>query len=52
MCSGQGLSHSFELQTKKKGLFYGSPAVVTFRVPSKGVLQVFFVLPGFSSYAS
>uniref|UniRef100_A0A1J3H5U5 Translocon-associated protein subunit beta n=1 Tax=Noccaea caerulescens TaxID=107243 RepID=A0A1J3H5U5_NOCCA len=36
---GQVLSHSFELQTKTKGLYYGSPAVVTFRVPSKGVLQ-------------
>ncbi|CAH2045314.1 unnamed protein product [Thlaspi arvense] len=38
---GQVLSHSFELQTKTKGLFYGSPAVVTFRVPSKGVLQAY-----------
>ena len=42
VCSGQVLSHSFELKSKTKGLFYGSPAVVTFRVPSKGVLQVFY----------
>ncbi|KAL0685449.1 hypothetical protein Bca4012_052297 [Brassica carinata] len=39
--SGQVLSHSFELKSKTKGLFYGSPAVVTFRVPSKGVLQAY-----------
>ncbi|XP_022552802.2 uncharacterized protein LOC106347728 [Brassica napus] len=38
---GQVLSHSFELKSKTKGLFYGSPAVVTFRVPSKGVLQAY-----------
>ncbi|KAJ0237880.1 hypothetical protein HA466_0244080 [Hirschfeldia incana] len=38
---GQVLSHSFGLQSKTKGLFYGSPAVVTFRVPSKGVLQAY-----------
>ncbi|RID76273.1 hypothetical protein BRARA_B03254 [Brassica rapa] len=38
---GQVLSHWFELKSKKKGLFYGSPAVVTFRVPSKGVLQAY-----------
>ncbi|KAF3492441.1 hypothetical protein DY000_02064416 [Brassica cretica] len=41
VCSGQVLSHSFELKSKTKGLFYGSPAVVTFRVPSKGVLQAY-----------
>ncbi|XP_010556317.1 PREDICTED: translocon-associated protein subunit beta-like [Tarenaya hassleriana] len=38
---GDVLSHSFELEAKTKGLFYGSPAVVTFRVPSKGVLQAY-----------
>lgn len=43
VCSGQVLSHSFELKSKTKGLFYGSPAVVTLRVPSKGVIQVFFI---------
>ncbi|KAJ4888293.1 translocon-associated protein beta (TRAPB) family protein [Raphanus sativus] len=38
---GQVLSHSFELKSKTKGLFYGSPAVVTLRVPSKGVIQAY-----------
>ncbi|KAL1210086.1 hypothetical protein V5N11_010663 [Cardamine amara subsp. amara] len=38
---GETVSHSFELQTKTKGLFYGSPAVVTFHVPSKALLQAY-----------
>ena len=38
--SGGHLSHSFELEAKTKGMFHGSPAVVTFRVPTKSALQV------------
>ena len=38
--SGGILSHSFELEAKQKGVFYGSPAVITFRIPTKAALQV------------
>ncbi|KAG7022632.1 Translocon-associated protein subunit beta, partial [Cucurbita argyrosperma subsp. argyrosperma] len=37
--AGGHLSHSFELEAKTKGMFHGSPAVVTFRVPTKSALQ-------------
>ncbi|XP_022989726.1 translocon-associated protein subunit beta-like [Cucurbita maxima] len=37
--AGGHLSHSFELEAKTKGMFHGSPAVVTFRVPTKPALQ-------------
>ena len=40
VCRGGIVSHSFELEAKVKGPFYGAPALVTFRVPSKAVLQV------------
>ncbi|KAL0887946.1 hypothetical protein Bca101_011929 [Brassica carinata] len=33
--AGGILSHSFELEAKVKGPFYGAPAVVTFRIPTK-----------------
>ncbi|EEF49375.1 translocon-associated protein, beta subunit precursor, putative [Ricinus communis] len=39
------LSHTFELEGKVKGLFYGSPAVVTFRIPTKAALQEAFSTP-------
>lgn len=38
--SGAHISHSFELEAKTKGMFHGSPAVITFRVPTKSALQV------------
>ncbi|CAA3005704.1 translocon-associated subunit beta-like [Olea europaea subsp. europaea] len=38
--SGTLLSHSFELEAKTKTMFYGAPAVITFRVPTKAALQV------------
>lgn len=38
--SGASLSHSFELEAKKKTVFYGAPAVITFRIPTKAALQV------------
>ncbi|KAA3482076.1 translocon-associated protein subunit beta-like [Gossypium australe] len=37
--AGGVLSHSFELEAKKQGMFYGSPAVITFRIPTKAALQ-------------
>lgn len=40
VCSGGLLTHSFELEGKTKGLFYGAPAVITFRIPTKAALQV------------
>lgn len=38
--SGAALSHSFELEAKKKAVFYGAPAAITFRIPTKAALQV------------
>lgn len=38
--SGTALSHSFELEATKKTVFYGAPAVITFRIPTKAALQV------------
>nr|KJB70693.1 hypothetical protein B456_011G087400 [Gossypium raimondii] len=32
-------SHSFELEAKKQGMFYGAPAVISFRIPTKAALQ-------------
>ncbi|CAK7328379.1 unnamed protein product [Dovyalis caffra] len=43
--AGGLLSHSFELEGKVKGLFYGSPAVITFRIPTKAVLQEAYSTP-------
>lgn len=40
MCSGALVSHAFELDSKVRTLFYGAPAVITFRVPTKTALQV------------
>ncbi|CAH8292279.1 unnamed protein product [Eruca vesicaria subsp. sativa] len=37
--AGGILSHSFELEAKVKGPFYGAPASVTFRIPTKAALQ-------------
>ncbi|KAF8046687.1 hypothetical protein N665_0316s0020 [Sinapis alba] len=39
------LSHSFELEAKVKGLFYGAPALVTFRIPTKAPLQKAYSTP-------
>jgi translocon-associated protein subunit beta len=39
------LSHSFELETSTKGLFYGVPAVITFRIPTKAALQEAYSTP-------
>ncbi|KAI7737661.1 hypothetical protein M8C21_003965 [Ambrosia artemisiifolia] len=36
---GASLSHSFELESNVKTVFYSTPAVITFRAPSKTALQ-------------
>ncbi|KAL0709488.1 hypothetical protein Bca4012_016466 [Brassica carinata] len=43
--AGGILSHSFELEAKVKGLFYGAPALVTFRIPTKAALQQVYSTP-------
>ncbi|KAF2322943.1 hypothetical protein GH714_032319 [Hevea brasiliensis] len=43
--AGGILSHSFELEGKVKGMFYGSPAVITFRIPTKSALQEAYSTP-------
>ncbi|WCJ40199.1 translocon-associated protein beta (TRAPB) family protein [Euphorbia peplus] len=43
--AGGILSHSFELEGKVKGMFYGSPALITFRIPTKAALQEAFSTP-------
>ncbi|KAI4387893.1 hypothetical protein MLD38_000283 [Melastoma candidum] len=43
--AGGVLSHTFELEAKEKGMFYGAPAVITFRVPTKAALQVSYSTP-------
>ncbi|XP_031119897.1 translocon-associated protein subunit beta [Ipomoea triloba] len=42
---GGALSHSFELEAKAKTIFYGPPAIVTFRVPTKAALQEAYSTP-------
>ncbi|KAF8118090.1 hypothetical protein N665_0006s0090 [Sinapis alba] len=43
--AGGILSHSFELEAKVKGLFYGAPALVTFRIPTMAALQKAYSTP-------
>ncbi|KAL1539921.1 hypothetical protein AAHA92_24346 [Salvia divinorum] len=43
--AGVVLSHSFELEGKKKTVFYSPPAVVTYRIPTKSTLQEAFSTP-------
>ncbi|KAF5479264.1 hypothetical protein F2P56_000100 [Juglans regia] len=43
--AGGLLTHSFELEAKAKGLFYSAPAVITFRIPTKAVLQEAYSTP-------
>ncbi|KAK8556936.1 hypothetical protein V6N13_064923 [Hibiscus sabdariffa] len=37
--AGGVISHSFELEAKRQGMFYGAPAVITFRIPTKAAPQ-------------
>ncbi|KAG6508162.1 hypothetical protein ZIOFF_033532 [Zingiber officinale] len=43
--AGTSASHSFVLESKSKGIFYGSPAVIKFRVPTKAALQEAYSTP-------
>ncbi|KAJ4729526.1 Translocon-associated protein subunit beta [Melia azedarach] len=43
--AGGILSNSFELEAKVKGMFYGAPALVTFRIPTKAALQEAYSTP-------
>jgi translocon-associated protein subunit beta len=38
--SGATASHTYVLETKTQGRFQGSPAIITYRVPTKTALQV------------
>ncbi|KAL6508139.1 hypothetical protein OROHE_021681 [Orobanche hederae] len=42
---GSVLSHSFELEAKTKTVFYGPPAIITFRIPTKAALQEAYSTP-------
>lgn len=44
---GSIVSHSFELEPKVKGPFQGSPAVISFRIPTKAAPLVAFSTPIF-----
>ncbi|KAI3457788.1 hypothetical protein Pfo_014451 [Paulownia fortunei] len=43
--AGAVLSHSFELEAKTKTVFFGAPAVITFRIPTKAALQEAYSTP-------
>ncbi|XP_057982603.1 uncharacterized protein LOC131167745 isoform X2 [Malania oleifera] len=43
--AGSSLSHSFELEAKTKGVYYGQPAVITFRIPTNAALQEAYSTP-------
>ncbi|PIA41900.1 hypothetical protein AQUCO_02100022v1 [Aquilegia coerulea] len=43
--AGSLVSHSFVLESKVKGMFYGAPAVIKFRVPTKAALQEAYSTP-------
>ncbi|KAL7189914.1 hypothetical protein ACSBR1_039538 [Camellia fascicularis] len=41
---GALVSHDFELESEVQALFYGAPAVITFRIPTKAALQLLGLL--------
>ncbi|XP_030512192.1 translocon-associated protein subunit beta-like [Rhodamnia argentea] len=43
--AGGLISHSFELEAKEKGMFFGAPAIIKFRIPTKAPLQVAYSTP-------
>uniref|UniRef100_A0A5B6YQ19 Translocon-associated protein subunit beta n=1 Tax=Davidia involucrata TaxID=16924 RepID=A0A5B6YQ19_DAVIN len=43
--AGSLLSHSFVLESKVQARFYGAPAVITYRVPTKAALQEAYSTP-------
>ncbi|KAF6161586.1 hypothetical protein GIB67_009465 [Kingdonia uniflora] len=42
---GSVVSHSFVLESNVKGLFYGAPAVIKFRIPTKAAMQEAYSTP-------
>ncbi|XP_028059075.1 uncharacterized protein LOC114262858 [Camellia sinensis] len=42
---GALVSHAFELESEVQALFYGAPAVITFRIPTKAALQEAYSTP-------
>ncbi|KAL8097580.1 hypothetical protein AgCh_030637 [Apium graveolens] len=43
--AGALLSHTFELESKLQTVFYATPAIIRFRVPTKAALQEAFSTP-------
>ncbi|KAL6994514.1 hypothetical protein U1Q18_012616 [Sarracenia purpurea var. burkii] len=43
--AGALVSHAFELESKVQTLFYGAPAVITFRIPTTAALQEAYSTP-------
>ncbi|KAL3835369.1 hypothetical protein ACJIZ3_010105 [Penstemon smallii] len=43
--AGSLVSHSFELESKTKTVYYGAPALITYRVPTKPKLQEAYSTP-------
>ncbi|RRT83294.1 hypothetical protein B296_00008605 [Ensete ventricosum] len=43
--SGSSASHSFIVESKAKGMFHGSPAVIKFHIPTKAALQEAYYTP-------
>ncbi|URE42471.1 translocon-associated protein [Musa troglodytarum] len=43
--AGSSASHSFILESKAKGMFHGSPAVIKFRIPTKAAPQEAYSTP-------
>ncbi|RZS05146.1 hypothetical protein BHM03_00035600 [Ensete ventricosum] len=43
--AGSSASHSFVFESKAKGMFHGSPAVIKFRIPTKAALQEAYSTP-------
>uniref|UniRef100_A0A7N0T8E0 Translocon-associated protein subunit beta n=1 Tax=Kalanchoe fedtschenkoi TaxID=63787 RepID=A0A7N0T8E0_KALFE len=43
--AGSVLSHSYELEAKEKGVFQGSPALITYRIPTQAALLEAYSTP-------
>ncbi|KAL8474508.1 hypothetical protein ACS0TY_030388 [Phlomoides rotata] len=43
--SGSLVSHSFELESKVKTVYYGAPALITYRIPTKSNIQEAYSTP-------
>ncbi|KAL6517951.1 hypothetical protein OROMI_033652 [Orobanche minor] len=43
--SGSLVSHSFELESKVKTVYYGAPALITYRIPTKSKIQEAYSTP-------